>query len=771
MAASIHLTKFQGAKKPQGRSSKIEWSDLVAMFTTPAVFESKAEMPLFSCTEFKKNYRSEENAGQVYAIVGDHDSGQMYIEDCAEIMRANGIACVISSTASHTWDNPRFRIVVRLSEPTDAAGHRHYVRLINHLLTGALAPESELSYQSWFYGKMIGVDYECIEIEGEPIDIAEGVQFDSDERACGKKRQEKSRDVDVDDMFDDSDFVKGEPPTPASAERIREMLASSGANPDGSRDEWRDVVFMIHSSQHPDAEDIAREWSQQSGQYDEDDFDALWKSIKHERHSRLTLGTLHKMATDNGWQDPKIVPAAEMETFGDISNGRRFATKHRGEFLYVHALAKWLQWDGLRWKRCDGDEAMAAAKVISVEALDAATEILKEDSSERNKSNWNHALSVHRNGKRLETLLKMAWSEPGMSITDPSKLDADPWLLGVKNGVLNLRSGKLIDAKPAMLITKQAAAAFRPGAKCPRWRQFMHDIFNDNEDIINFVQRSVGYAVTGLVDEEIMFFLLGKGANGKSVFANILHGVFAEYAITVRSTMLAREAHGNAGEAEREKMKLPGARLALINEVSVNDVFDDQKLKELVSREMIGARALYKESFEFTPSHTIFLRGNHRPGAMDAGDGFWRRIALIQFKRQFAEHEKVPDLDRQILNEERDGILNWILEGCLSWQKIGLAMPAEIKRDGDRYRRDSDPIGEWLDTCCTADDGFSTLAALYSSYERDAKVAGIRPMARLKLSKELETRGFMKVRKKSGQIHEGLTLKDIDWDVSTDEEM
>lgn len=266
-----------------------------------------------------------------------------------------------------------------------------------------------------------------------------------------------------------------------------------------------------------------------------------------------------------------------------------------------------------------------------------------------------------------------------MGIASPALLDANPLLLGVRNGVVNLRDGSLLVPDPAMHISRQAGASFDREARCPKWLKFLHDVFKGDRELIAFIQRACGYSLTGLMDEEVLFFMWGHGANGKSVFANVLHAVFGDYAVTVRATMLARDAKGNSGEAEREKARLPGARLALINEVGSADVFDDQRVKELVSRERVSARALYAESFEFMPTHTIWIRGNNQPGAMDTSDGFWRRIHLIGFTRQFAEDERVPDLDRQIIDSERDGILAWMIEGCVHWQREKLLAPASVK--------------------------------------------------------------------------------------------
>lgn len=736
------------------------------MFEVPREYASIDELPLFSCTQFADDYRNAQNARMTYAIVGDHDAGTMQPQQAAKILLEHGVQAVIYTTRRHRPEKPRFRVVARLTKPVEAKKHLHFVRVLNHLLNGALARESELSHQAWFFGRVKNSEYTFIQTEGSPLDFAEGIEFEPSERPCGAGNA--SSDIVRGSLpgapVDNDDFLSWltpspEPPTREAAERIASMLQAACPDPDiGGYKVWFDHLAMVHSSGHPDAKEIARTWSKQGKMYSKKEFDKTWKSLAIDRPSLLTLGTLHMRATQNGWSDPRAV---RHDTFGDISNARRFAAKYCRQFLYVHAVGKWLRWDKVRWVWCNSGEATKAARTIAVEALEEANAALCADPTDRAKNNQNQALSVHRNARRLDALLHVAATEDGMSIPNPSFLDSDPMLLGVRNGVVDLKSGTLLTPAPEMRISRQAGASFNGEAKCPQWLAFLNAVFNEDSETIAFVQRMVGYALTGRMDEEILFFLLGTGANGKSVFANILHAIFGEYAVTVRSTMLARDAKGSGSEAEREKARLPGARLALINEVGINDVFDDQRVKELVSREHISARALYGESFDFMPTHTIFIRGNHQPVALDAGDGFWRRIALIRFKRQFNECERVPDLDRRILETERDGVLMWAIDGCLSWQKTGMSIPRTIRKDGDQYRRDSDQLGEWIETRCQVDESAETpVALLFEDYCEYLRSGGMRTPSKPVFSRLLAQRGFEAGRTKATRFIRKLALID-----------
>ncbi|SMF39957.1 phage/plasmid primase, P4 family [Pseudogulbenkiania subflava] len=551
-----------------------------------------------------------------------------------------------------------------------------------------------------------------------------------------------------------------EPETPEKVEIVRSALEA--ISPDCGRDTYLRVLMALQSTGWDDWKQMAEEWADGSmcGQpcslFNEQDFTRDCEGLKVD--GGVSLGTLFQYAKQAGWKDPRSDVSLH-DFHGDADNGHRFAEKHRGQFLFIHSDKVWLQWDGMRWAKCEQGEERAAARQVALEGLDDAQAAMKANPTDRTRDDWRQATSVFRNEKRHEALLRVASTEPGMSISNPGQLDANPLLLGVRNGVVDLRTGTLLRASPEMRISRQAGAAFNQGAQCPRWLNFLHDVFEGDEAVLGFVQRAVGYTLTGLVDEEKMFFLFGQGANGKSVFANVLHAVFGEYAVNVRSSLLTRDLRGQNSEGEREKIRLPGSRLALINEVGSHDVFDDARLKELVARDPIGARALYGESYQFMPTHKIFLRGNHQPGAMDSGDGFWRRMVLIPFKRQFAEHERIPDLERRILEAERDGILGWMVNGCIAWRRDGLGIPDSIRTASDEYRRDTDLMGEWLESCCKVRPREETpVGVLHESYCRFLREAGVNIPSRSVFGRQLANRGYQTRRSNSNRFVMGLSF-------------
>ncbi|MCE1239522.1 MAG: phage/plasmid primase, P4 family [Azonexaceae bacterium] len=551
---------------------------------------------------------------------------------------------------------------------------------------------------------------------------------------------------------------QSDPETPENVARVQSALKYLDA--DCSRDEWRDIGFAILSTGWACATDLFRDWSTTApSRFSEDGFDNIVDNFQLDRPNGIGLGSLFAKATAAGWTDQRTVRHAGI--YGDISNGRRFAAAYQGEFLFVHASGEWFQWTGSSWQPAQNGEVHQAAKQVAEECLDEAYQAFKAAPSDVTKRARSQAEEVYRRLPRLEAMLTAASSEPGMSIAHPGLFDANPWQINTRNGLLNLQTGALTPPSPDMLVSRQTGCEYDKFARCDRWLTFLDQAMNGEQETVDFLQRVCGYGLTGLVDEEVLFFFYGHGANGKSVFANVLLAALGQYAVTVRAALLARDIRGNSGDAEREKARLPGARIALLNETAQSDVWDDQRLKELVSRENVSARRLYGESFEFTPTHKLFVRGNHQPGALDASDGFWRRIILLGFTRKFEAHERIPDLDRQIIDNELAGVLAWMVDGCLAWQQRGLDVPAKIAEAVEVYRTDTDLLGEWLRSECRTERGKESLGVdLFRSFVAYLEDARVKPPSRNAFGRQLMQRGFRKRESNGKTYYAGLTLRD-----------
>ncbi|KCZ96569.1 ATPase, partial [Hyphomonas polymorpha PS728] len=438
---------------------------------------------------------------------------------------------------------------------------------------------------------------------------------------------------------------------------------------------------------------------------------------------------------------------------GDTFNGHAFADAHHGRLIYVPEAKTWLAFDGARWTPTDPGAYMQ--KFASDEMIRAVKAEIR--STHRGKALSEQKTILLRVKARQTAALASAAELPTLRVK-AAMLDADPWLMGVPNGVLDLRRGRLVPAKPSQRITKQASAPFDPDAPCPQWLAFLKRALPD-PDMRAFVRRAVGYSLIGVVDEEKLFFAYGPGASGKSTFANVVEAMFGDYAVAVNKALLVRGQFSDS-ESERQVTRLHGVRLASINETSRGDVFDDYKVKKVTSRERIAARRLYSEAFDFMPTHTTWLRGNFLPGVQDAGDGFWRRLVPVEFGQQIPASERVADLDRRIIAEELPGVLAWAVRGALQWQESGLGIPAPIVAAVESYREATDLFGAWLDECTRRDPNAKTKTSdLFDSWTQYSQRSGAGGGYVRAFSDELARRGYEHDKsRKHGRRFVGLSL-------------
>lgn len=544
------------------------------------------------------------------------------------------------------------------------------------------------------------------------------------------------------------------PETEANLERVKSALGCISAGCDYSG--WRDMLFALHATGWATAEGVARRWSEQSGKFDPVSFNSVWQSAKADRPKSVTIATLFYRAAEAGWIDPAKQSGVPLETFGDLSNGQRWANQYRGSFLYCMATSSWYCWDGMRWAPEADAQALQAAKVIAEQITDASLAALRADPTDWNKRGHSEALSVHRNARRWASMLGAASTEPGMFVKSQAAFDSAPFLLGVTNGVVDLQAGELLAAHQDQLISKQAGTHFDPAAKCPRWMEFLSDVFEGNQALITFMQRVVGYCLTGSVSEEKLFFLFGHGRNGKSVFCTVIETLLGECAVTISPTILTK--NGGA-EGARYVSRLAGARMASANELGTADIWDDERIKSLISRDKIAARKLYGEAYDFNPTHKMIVRGNHQPGVHDAGDGMWRRLVLIPFNRQFTDAEVIPNLDEQLISDELPGILAWSMAGCLDWQRGGLRIPSCIQSTTAAYRRETDLLGLWLEECTKQDRTAETDGALlYASFGVWCGEQGVRAESRIAFGRQLKSRGIALRASNGKRLCKGLVL-------------
>lgn len=454
-------------------------------------------------------------------------------------------------------------------------------------------------------------------------------------------------------------------------------------------------------------------------------------------------------------QPQRQVPDTLSDAHGDVFSAEEFAKANWGRLSYVPQLGKWLQWNSAVWATCERGEEMQAAKVVTQRMLAKGAELLATE-PDKAKRLINHAVKS-QSLPRLEAMLRLGSTEGGMSVA-LADLDADPWLLGVRNGVVDLRTGGLLDARPDMLITKQCGAAYDMFAECPAWDGFLNGVFQGDAATIETVQRALGYTLTGSNTEEVLFICHGFGANGKSVFSNIVRAILGDYGRTAPASLLTVRRDGDTG-VRNDLAMLAGARYVAINELQSGDRLDEQIVKQLAGREPVAARFLHREYFEFTPQFSPWLRTNHRPVVTGDDDGIWRRLVLIPFRRQFAEHERDPHLEHKLL-AERDGILAWMVAGALKWRRDGLKLSPAIRQKNLAYRNESDLLGEYIADQCRADPNERVeQSKLYGSWRDWCEACGVRCGSKASFTRKLNERGFAEARSGSKRFYSGLAFR------------
>jgi len=401
----------------------------------------------------------------------------------------------------------------------------------------------------------------------------------------------------------------------------------------------------------------------------------------------------------------------------DAGNADRIVERFGDDIRHVEGLG-WLAWDGRRWAQRN---AFATVKGC---AIKSARAILEEagraggagdDTRCKDLKSWAHTSQA---GPRLREAIALVQVDEKI-IANIDEFDTNPWLLNVANGTINLRTRKLQPHRREDLITKLAPVVFNAKAPRVRFEKFMKEIIPTRE-MREFVKRAVGYSLTGLTDEQVLFLLLGIGENGKTTFVElIMKGLLGpDYAKKASSELLLAQKYS---KVSNDVARLRGARFVVSAETDQGRELAEAKVKELTGGDTLTARFLFKEEFEFTPVAKLWLYTNHRPVIKGTDDAIWRRIRVIPFNMKFPPEKRDGKLD-ETLHEELSGILNWALEGCIDWQREKLNPPEAVLRETEEYREEQDTLGGFIDEYCIEKPGVCvSCQKLYAAYQGWAK--------------------------------------------------
>jgi putative DNA primase/helicase len=444
---------------------------------------------------------------------------------------------------------------------------------------------------------------------------------------------------------------------------------------------------------------------------------------------------------------------AEQIRYSDAGNALRLAKTCGEDIVHCVQADEYYIWDGTRWVRdLNSVNILRIAKAVT-EGMFEEAKLLGDEEA---KSLRSHALKS-QSASRLAAMVTLA----KLHVRNVSRgdFDRDPWLFNCTNGTVDLRAGKLRRHDRNGLMSKKAPVAYDPAADCPLWKECLIDWMLGDAEKAAYLQRQAGYTLTGCTNEEVMPILWGAGRNGKTKFYVTIYNVLGdgEY---------AKAANFDSFVVKKGDEGMPndiagwcGMRLIVAAEGEHSKRLAETKLKLCIGRDPVVGEFKYQEEFTYIPTYKVWLVTNPKPRIVGTTEAIWDKIHFVAWKRYYRPEERDMQLQEK-LNAEASGILNWMIEGCLQWQKTGLALPSSMREDTQAYRHEQDVGGRFIDEECIVGEGFMSPKKLtYIYFKEWAEEAGEHyTMAQVEFNEKILGK-FEDGRSKDGRFWKGFKLK------------
>ncbi|NLY09671.1 MAG: DNA primase, partial [Tissierellia bacterium] len=415
---------------------------------------------------------------------------------------------------------------------------------------------------------------------------------------------------------------------------------------------------------------------------------------------------------------------------------------------YSYVDKGWYFYNGKKWEF----DLIGYVKRLTEEVIkDMRKELAYCETEEEEKAFFKH-LKYTRNNRGKTNMLKE--SEHRLPIL-PDEFDKRKDVFNCMNGVIDLRNGKLMDHSYDQFLSKMSYVEYTDNIDCPRWMEFLNQIFDHDTELIHYIQKAIGYSMTGSTKEQCVFFCYGNGRNGKSTFLDIIAAIMGDYATNIQPETIMVQNRQSGANSDIARLK--GARFVTTVEPNQGARINEGLLKQLTGGDTVTARHLYGREFEFEPEFKLWMATNHKPIIRGRDLGIWRRMHLIPFTVEIPDNKVDKNLKYK-LKRELTGILNWAVEGAIKWQREGLKMPKAVMDAVKEYKSEMDVITAFLEDCTVQGPGEIQSSVLYKAYSHWADENNEYKMSSTMFGKEMTLRYEKGKNSKGNIVYRGLRL-------------